>query len=294
LLLGAKISQQLWVGFDAGPSLIVSPHYDDAVLSCWRLLSTKESTVLTVCSEGPDDSMSTDWDLLCGFNHSVEAIAARELENAAALEGWALNHQKSGLKDFAYRDERRFSEQDAQSLQSQVDSWLKQQNAKRVLVAIPVGAGKPRLQAGKASSAEPARLSQPRKTDFGFWSFLKALKHSVFVLFSKRMLQHPDHLDVRDSLLNFLLSENSVSTLLYEELPYLWHERGQAEINKILAENPTFSCKKIIAKVNTADKFSAISKYDSQIVGLDPGLKRLSKNWLIPRSETYWLVSKTK
>ena len=51
------------------PVVVVSPHLDDAVLSCGQLLAaSREAIVLTVFSAGPDEGAPlTDWDRACGF-----------------------------------------------------------------------------------------------------------------------------------------------------------------------------------------------------------------------------------
>lgn len=75
------------IASEIGPLLVVSPHYDDAVFSCGRLLdAVPGSTVITVCTAHPEDgSLLTDWDSRCGFSSADEAMRARAIENRNAL-----------------------------------------------------------------------------------------------------------------------------------------------------------------------------------------------------------------
>jgi LmbE family N-acetylglucosaminyl deacetylase len=68
--------------------VVVSPHLDDAVLGCGRLLAAHPgSTVVTVYAGAPDrypDPM-TRWDALAGFVAGDDVLARRKEEDAAAL-----------------------------------------------------------------------------------------------------------------------------------------------------------------------------------------------------------------
>lgn len=68
--------------------VIVSPHLDDAVLGCGRLMAAHPgATVVTVYAGGPPvypDPM-THWDTLAGFVAGDDVLAARREEDAAAL-----------------------------------------------------------------------------------------------------------------------------------------------------------------------------------------------------------------
>lgn len=69
------------------PALIVSPHLDDAVLSCGQLLADREHiTVCTVFAGTPDDpATSTEYDHSCGFRNAGSAVALRRAEDVSAL-----------------------------------------------------------------------------------------------------------------------------------------------------------------------------------------------------------------
>jgi LmbE family N-acetylglucosaminyl deacetylase len=67
--------------------LVVSPHLDDAVLGCGRLLAAHPgSVVATVFAGVPRDrARRTDWDAQCGFASAEQAIETRRREDRAAL-----------------------------------------------------------------------------------------------------------------------------------------------------------------------------------------------------------------
>lgn len=67
------------------PTLIVSPHLDDAVLGLGQYLAVRPgTTVATVFAGIPEDGLS-DYDRSCGFTTSTEAMTTRRDEDTAAL-----------------------------------------------------------------------------------------------------------------------------------------------------------------------------------------------------------------
>lgn len=81
-----------------GRLLVVSPHLDDAILSCGGLLHDRPgSVVLTVYTGLPQQvDVLTEWDRSCGFHSAAEAMAQRLSENRQALSqidctGWELD-----------------------------------------------------------------------------------------------------------------------------------------------------------------------------------------------------------
>lgn len=68
-------------------TLIISPHYDDAVFSCGEFMSQVKTHVLTVCGGVPaDPELLTEYDKKCGFTTSQNAMQMRARENHDALE----------------------------------------------------------------------------------------------------------------------------------------------------------------------------------------------------------------
>ncbi len=76
-----------------GRVTVVSPHLDDAVLSCGRLLAAHPgSTVVTVFAGIPGPGVGcAGWDARCGFDSGRQAMGCRRDEDRAALsrlEAW--------------------------------------------------------------------------------------------------------------------------------------------------------------------------------------------------------------
>jgi LmbE family N-acetylglucosaminyl deacetylase len=69
-------------------TLIISPHFDDAVLSLGGLLAKEknERVVATFFTATPEQATSTSWDRASGFTTSTTVHDVRERENAAALK----------------------------------------------------------------------------------------------------------------------------------------------------------------------------------------------------------------
>ncbi|HLX81715.1 MAG TPA: PIG-L family deacetylase [Burkholderiales bacterium] len=70
-----------------GRLLVISPHLDDAVLSCAHLIAKNPGAVVaTVFAGTPSDgSVATSWDKGCGFSSAREAMCARREEDRIAL-----------------------------------------------------------------------------------------------------------------------------------------------------------------------------------------------------------------
>ncbi len=109
LLAGAGI---LVLFFHATPKadktqniLILSPHYDDAVLSLGGLMAQAKSSVVvaTFFSGEPDVATSTSWDQKSGFTNSHDAMIARSAENEKALGLYKATIKNYGYLDNQYR-----------------------------------------------------------------------------------------------------------------------------------------------------------------------------------------------
>ncbi len=66
--------------------MVLSPHFDDAVLSCWHVLSgAGEALVVNVFAGEPAAGALGWWDRLAGANDSAAAVRARIEEDRQAL-----------------------------------------------------------------------------------------------------------------------------------------------------------------------------------------------------------------
>jgi LmbE family N-acetylglucosaminyl deacetylase len=169
------------VTLPAGPLLLLSPHFDDAALSCAALLERDEPVdVVTVFAGGPEPPTQGWWDEVCGFADSTESLAARKEEERAAI---GARHGLSFLPllDMQYVEGRRPAA-DADAIRAAVEEWAA--GAGGGHVAVPAGAGVARRHFRRRAGIAP----------------------------------HPDHLLVRDAVLSARLA--GITPLLYEELPY--------------------------------------------------------------------------
>jgi LmbE family N-acetylglucosaminyl deacetylase len=66
--------------------LVISPHYDDAVLSAGQLIDGADmaTMIVTVCAGAPPEPIVTPYDTKCGFADSDAALDARRRENELA------------------------------------------------------------------------------------------------------------------------------------------------------------------------------------------------------------------
>jgi hypothetical protein len=68
------------------PELLLSPHFDDAVLDCWSVLaSDRQLTVVNVFAGIPAPGQAGVWEALIGVVDSAERKRARMAEDARAL-----------------------------------------------------------------------------------------------------------------------------------------------------------------------------------------------------------------
>lgn len=66
-------------------NIILSPHLDDAALSCWYILSQPDALVVNVFAGLPPEHTAAWWDRLCGEKDSRLMMQKRLKENEAAI-----------------------------------------------------------------------------------------------------------------------------------------------------------------------------------------------------------------
>jgi LmbE family N-acetylglucosaminyl deacetylase len=87
------------------PELVLSPHWDDAVLDCWGLLtSAGELNVVNVFAAGPAPGRLTVWDATTGAEDSAERARERLAEDAGALALAGRKPLNLPFLDAQYRD----------------------------------------------------------------------------------------------------------------------------------------------------------------------------------------------
>jgi LmbE family N-acetylglucosaminyl deacetylase len=85
---------------------VLSPHYDDAVLSCWHVLRAPENVVVVNVFAGvpPDGSPLGWWDRRTGADDSPDRVRARAREDRAALAFAARAAVDLDILEWQYRD----------------------------------------------------------------------------------------------------------------------------------------------------------------------------------------------
>lgn len=89
------------------PIVVLSPHPDDAVLSCADLLCLHPGTAVLTVFAGVSDTHSTlltEWDQRSGFHSAAEAVAARRQEDAEALGLLGAKPYWLGFSDAQYAE----------------------------------------------------------------------------------------------------------------------------------------------------------------------------------------------
>src|SRR5439155_1765477 len=86
------------------PELLLSPHWDDAVLDCWSVLSAGGGlTVVNVFAGSPAPGTITLWDSITGASDSAARTQERRAEDAAALSRAAREPVNLPFLDSQYR-----------------------------------------------------------------------------------------------------------------------------------------------------------------------------------------------
>ena len=85
--------------------VLLSPHLDDAVLSCWRALDRPEpATVVNVFSSAPPAGAPVGWwDRITGASDSAARMREREAEDGEALAVAGARARDLRLLDHQYR-----------------------------------------------------------------------------------------------------------------------------------------------------------------------------------------------
>ncbi|MGD0452037.1 MAG: PIG-L family deacetylase [Solirubrobacteraceae bacterium] len=98
-----RLQPRLRVDSDA-PELVLSPHWDDAVLDCWSLLSSgRELTVVNVFAGVPPPGRAGVWESVSGARDSAERARRRIAEDTRALALAGRAPLSLALLDAKYR-----------------------------------------------------------------------------------------------------------------------------------------------------------------------------------------------
>ena len=237
----------------------MSPHLDDAALSCAALLARNVPVdVLTVFAGEPDPPRQGPWDRECGFASSAESVPARRAEERSAFAGTPHRLAFMDLLEGQYVDWRRTTDE-ADVLREELLRWT---GANRGgTVALPAGAGR---RLGRIRAGLARRLG---------WS--------------TGLEPHPDHLFVRDVALDVVAEVGDVLPLLYEELPYALGGGGGREARAAAAASGRRAVE-LVAEVDRTAKAARIAAYPTQVPHLTVDGTRLDVATNLPTHERYW------
>jgi hypothetical protein len=243
----------------SGPLLLLSPHFDDAALSCAALIDRAEpADIITVFAGSPDPPVQGDWDRRTGFRDSSASLSARLIEERAAFADTPHRLGTLSLLETQYRSGPR-PEADVRTFVSAVSTWLTQNP--EATVAAPAGAGR-----------VPGRV-----------------RNRLHRLAPPRPHRHPDHVFVRDAALSVLASFPRATPILYEEFPYLVGASANREIEKLVGKRK-LSAIPIVVTVDREVKARRIATYETQVPHLRFEGKRVDDASDLPPIERYWLI----
>lgn len=268
--------------FDSvGRRLVVSPHLDDAVLSCEAVIGgDRQAEVVTVFTDAPPGDSASAWDARCGFATAREAMAARRREDIAALAGTPHLRHELGLREVAYAAPGSRAA-DAAVLTGWLDRWLAN-DAAASIVLLPAATGAHGPRAGAVAAA--SWLVQ------GAWRRVRRLSGNNRPVGGAGV--NPDHLWVRDVLARHLARQRT-PFMLYEEVPYLWGKRGGATVRR-LAADLGMAIERFDLPIDSAAKARRVACYRSQVPHLDLRLHPDRLETALPPTERYWRLTPGK
>ncbi|MCL4775694.1 MAG: PIG-L family deacetylase [Burkholderiaceae bacterium] len=243
--------------------VIVSPHLDDAAFSTSGLLLSKVShkcRVLTVFTQSNAQSDS-GWAQAAGFTDPAQEHATRRQEDRDAMTqaGVRFAHLGFGPGEFtpehAAELARRIASQDAEATGPS--------SPERILCLLPAGAG---------LSDRPGNCTYR-------WRRLTGRHPGASA--------HPEHLAVRDGLLQHLIVHRC-QVGFYNEFPYLWRDwtwRVQRQL-RTLSARPV---KRFTTPADRESKLRLVDVYASQ-VALAFGPNRPTLIRAIDRDEEYFVA----
>lgn len=123
-------------------AIILSAHFDDAVLSLGGLLAKKqnEAEVDTFFAGKSEKTFFTKWDRISGFKNSGEAIDSRNKENIAALSRFGASVKNYDYLDFQYREKGQYR-QIENGMEKEIESVMAKYFSRQVFLYGPAEFG---------------------------------------------------------------------------------------------------------------------------------------------------------
>ena len=224
-------------------SIILSPHFDDAVLSLGGLVAAEADRVIvaTLFAGTPPKPVRGVWDLCCGFRNSDQAMQLRTQENENSL--LACGIPSADIRNYCYLDYQY-----------------------RRAGAMPAGSSQ--------------NLEQMMQCDIG--ALLEECSGAPVKLFAPGLELHPDHALVKQAALALRNagSGNDVDYFLYQDLPYSFAvlRGGKRSLETLEAEisqgTPPLQREVVaLSPEHLYTKLEAVKHHASQMRALEIGTK---------------------
>ncbi|WP_294979910.1 glycosyltransferase family 2 protein [uncultured Microbacterium sp.] len=277
------------------PTLILSPHLDDALFSAAELIRRGTPEVWTVFAGEPTPPITTDWDRSCGFSDSRQALEVRCKEDTEAFAGSAARVRRLDHLDGAYTTPER-RRRDLTSLIAEVTSWVSAHAGSDPVVVLPACAGVPVARATETNDGRRTELARraERSPLAPLLAPLRTLKHRLY-LRRRRHAQalglavNDDHVAVRDAVGDALAGVPEVTLALMEDLPYLWWYPADEAVAAVAARWRR-AVVPLSNPVDRAWKHERIRQYSSQLEVMDRVERRLARADTLPRRERLWVL----
>lgn len=224
-------------------SIILSPHFDDAVLSLGGTIaqSTSKIVVATFFAGQPEQDLYTHWDTMSGFAGSNQAVSLRVRENARAID--TLNHSVA-IKNFNYLDYQ------YRSRSPLAEHMIMEHIASDIKMLVSLYGNRPITIYGPA-------------------------------YFGKK-ITHPDHKIVHEAFIQISneLKEKNISFMEFEDFPYVnrfMNENKTIKLIDYLTTNDQTTLRQIILPIdstNFSKKIAALTQYSSQMRAMSFGLNK--------------------
>lgn len=153
----------------------------------------------------------------------------------------------------------------------------------------------PAGEPAEAPSAVPGSAGLLASVKGGVRSAAQRLLHEEHLRRRRRTMgedglaANPDHLALRDLTLRVAARHPGVQLVLFEDLPYLWHARGDDEVAR-LERSSGVGATRVTVPVDVERKHAHLRHYASQLPVLDQR-GRLLEAANLPDHEVFWLVS---
>jgi LmbE family N-acetylglucosaminyl deacetylase len=143
----------------SGRVAVVSPHLDDAVLSCGAVISRLDDCVVLTVFAGSPSSWDVHrlWDNdICGFSEGTDVVAARLREDDAALARLGASAARLGFLDEQYREPA--TAPSVEEVGDQIAGAIQEVKASIALMPLGIGHNDHRLT---AAGCRRAALHRP-------------------------------------------------------------------------------------------------------------------------------------